>query len=249
MVTRLIESARRKPIDPGVPEPRREITRTVKIVMNRARSLPVAAALALIAAAFLAGVMAGDRRETHAIAPIFVPAPVPAAAPPASIADEDTGFDLRVSPAGAAVVLDGRAIGAAPLRVRNLTPGVHVLELSAKGYFARRLSVALEAGNPKELEVALDRLEPEAPEPRDRAAGPRGKGTLKIGSKPPCRVLVDGRDVGTTPEMLELAAGRHAVSLVNDTYAIRERIRVTIKPGETVKVLRDYSEQLESSAD
>lgn len=275
VVTRLIESARQKPLDVDLSEPssssssgRREITKTVKIVMKRARSLPVAAALAMVAAAFLGGVLLGDRRETHEVTPVVIPMPAaasleapppptPAAAVAPSATSPNTGFDLRVNPAGAEVVLDGRAIGVAPLRVRNLTAGEHVIELAADGYFARRLAISLEPDEPRALDINLDRLEPEppaaSPERRERGAEPpsrpRAKGTLKIGSKPPCQVLINGREVGTTPEMIELGAGRHTVSLVNQTYAIRERIRVTIKPGETVRVLRDYSDHLESSGD
>lgn len=273
MVTRLIESAQTQPVDVDLdPQPRREITRTVKVVMRQARSLPVAAALAMIVAAFLVGVVLGDRRETSPVAPIMVPSPAlagavgaeppepgptvasaPAAAP---IATAETGFDLRVSPPGARVVLDGRAIGSAPLRVRNLTAGEHVIELEADGYFARRLTVSLERDAPQSLSIALDRLGPEpeaAPEPRQKRERPpqpvrAEKGTLKIGSKPPCEVVINGRSFGNTPRFIKLDAGRHRVKLVNSTYSISERIGVDIKAGETIKVLRDYSDVLESSA-
>lgn len=292
MVTRLIESAQSQSIDPAIVplgevdlEPRREITKTVKIVMKQARSLPVAAALAMIAAAFIIGVVLGDRRETSPVAPVVVPSPAfagvasadmpepeTAVALTAGVASPDTGFDLRVKPTGAEVVLDGRAIGRAPLRVRNLTPGDHVVELAADGYFARRLSVNLELDRPRELSVDLDRLAPgpevtapvaaaevaapevakSRPEPAQPARfatdnEPREKGTLKIGAKPPCEIVINGRKVGMTPRFIKLAPGRHRVSLVNDTYAIRERIGVKIKPGETVRVIRDYSDVLESA--
>ena len=276
MVTRLIEAAQTRPIDVDLEaeKPRREITKTVKIVMKQARSLPVAAALAMIAAAFIIGVVLGDRRETSPVTPVVVPSPAlagavgvempepgPTAAVVAPIASRDTGFDLRVEPAGAEVVLDGRAIGRAPLRVRNLTAGEHVVELAAEGYFARRLAVDLELDRPASLAVKLDRLEPVAPEqksepaperePERRAAdkAPREKGTLKIGAKPPCDVFINGRKVGTTPRFIKLEPGRHKVSLINSTYAIRERIGVRIKSGETVRVIRDYSDVLESSSE
>jgi serine/threonine-protein kinase len=275
VVTRLIESAQTRPIDADLPEPapepRREITRTVKVVMRQARSLPVAVALVLIAAAFIVGVVLGDRRETSPLAPVVVPSPtlagaigaeqpaVAAAPLAAGVVTADTGFDLRVEPSGARVVLDGRAIGVAPLRVRNLTPGEHVIELEADGYFARRLTVSLEADAPETLSIGLDRLRPEpeperpaarsapAPDPTPATPQPAEKGTLKIGSKPPCDVLIDGRRFGKTPQLIKLSAGRHKVHLVNRTYSIRERIGVEIEAGETVKVIRDYSDALESS--
>jgi serine/threonine-protein kinase len=288
VVTRLIESAQTQPLDVDFdldgdldrdrdrdrdrePPPKREITRTVKIVMRQARSLPVAVALVLIAAAFIIGVVLGDRRETSPVAPVVVPSPALAGAvsvdAPAAATTANTGFDLRVKPAGAEVVLDGKPIGRAPLRVRNLTAGSHTIELAADGYFARRQVVALEADAPKTLSIAMDRLEPEpvaearsTPEPvrasppppedpEDPAPPPepREQGTLKIGAKPPCEVRINGVKVGMTPHIGKVAAGRHRVSLVNPTYSINERIGVKVKSGETVKILRDYSDMLEAA--
>ena len=271
VVTRLIESAQTQTVDADFaetppPSARREITKTVKIVMRQARSLPVAAALALVAAAFLIGVVLGDQRETRDLTPMVVPspayagvvAPTPEAEPVVAIVPEvsiETGFDLRVQPIGADVILDGRPIGAAPLRVRNLTAGEHVIELAADGFFARRVVVVLASNEAPTLNYSLDRLErpasvPKADPPKAKPAPKAAeKGTLKIGSKPPCEVVVNGRKFGTTPRFIKLDAGRHSVSLVNQTYAINERIRVDIKSGKTVRVIRDYSDVLDAAGD
>jgi hypothetical protein len=82
----------------------------------------------------------------------------------------ETGFDVRVVPA-AKVLLDGVLLGDAPLRVRNLQPGVHVLEVEGPdGYFARRLEIDLIAGEPHEIKLRLDpKSEPARADKNSRA--------------------------------------------------------------------------------
>ncbi len=81
------------------------------------------------------------------------------------------------------------------------------------------------------------------PEPTRRDPAPRmeqtmaatgGTGTLRINSRPWSQVYVDGRLIGNTPQMnLQLAAGRHRVTLVNPDFNIRHTVSVNITPGET----------------
>jgi hypothetical protein len=86
-----------------------------------------------------------------------VPAVAPAAPP-------TTGFDLRVTPTGTKVSLDGVAIGLAPLRVRNLSPGRHTLDIEAPhGYFSQHVALDVAPGEALELSYTLDPLDPPAP--------------------------------------------------------------------------------------
>jgi hypothetical protein len=73
-----------------------------------------------------------------------------------------------------------------------------------------------------------------------------GTGKLTIGAKPPCSVIVDGRDTGrTTPvRELEVKSGPVQVTLVNSEFGIRETFTVNVKPGETSKVIKDYSDKI-----
>jgi hypothetical protein len=88
--------------------------------------------------------------------------------------------------------------------------------------------------------------------PSRDSSGPRtvemaaGTGKLTIGAKPPCSVIVDGRDTGrTTPVRdLEVKSGPVQVTLVNSEFGIRETFTVNVKPGETSKVIKDYSDKL-----
>ncbi len=71
-------------------------------------------------------------------------------------------------------------------------------------------------------------------------------GVLMLGSKPPCAIHIDGRDTGleTPQRSIELASGTHEVSLVNETYDIREKFSVKIKPGDKTRVIKDMSDRL-----
>ncbi|ACY15963.1 protein kinase domain-containing protein [Haliangium ochraceum] len=71
-------------------------------------------------------------------------------------------------------------------------------------------------------------------------------GVLMLGSKPPCRIYIDGKDTGklTPQRALELPVGRHRIRLVNSDYGIEESFSVTIRSGETARVIKDMSERI-----
>jgi serine/threonine protein kinase len=75
---------------------------------------------------------------------------------------------------------------------------------------------------------------------------PAGDGTLLLGSKPPCEILVDGSSTGLrTPQRdLKLAAGKHQITLVNDDLGIKESFTVSIKAGQTEKQIKDFSDKI-----
>ncbi|HKE17646.1 MAG TPA: PEGA domain-containing protein [Kofleriaceae bacterium] len=96
------------------------------------------------------------------------PAPAPAAqapvATPAQLTPQvlaATGFDIRIKPQ-ATINLDGRVLGKSPLRVRNLTPGAHVVDVEAPaGFFSRRVELDLNAGESQNVNLALDPIDPQ----------------------------------------------------------------------------------------
>ena len=63
-------------------------------------------------------------------------------------------------------------------------------------------------------------------------------GKLLIMSKPWATVLVDGKEVGTTPIDTTLAPGRHKVTFVIGDA--KHTFVVTIKAGETVRMVKDF---------
>jgi serine/threonine protein kinase len=80
----------------------------------------------------------------------------------------------------------------------------------------------------------------------DVASKPSGDGTLLLGSKPPCDILVDGSSTGQhTPQRdMKLSAGKHKITLVNDELGIKETFTVDIKPGQTEKQIKDFSDKI-----
>jgi len=69
------------------------------------------------------------------------------------------------------------------------------------------------------------------PDPEPAVSG-GGTGTLRVQTRPWSQVFVDGRLIGTTPQMgIQLSAGRHTVTFVNNDFGIRKTIKVNIKAG------------------
>jgi len=69
------------------------------------------------------------------------------------------------------------------------------------------------------------------------SAAPSGSmGVLSINTVPWSQVFVDGRLVGNTPQRnIELSAGSHRLTLVNESFNIREVVQVNIQAGKTLK--------------
>jgi serine/threonine-protein kinase len=70
-----------------------------------------------------------------------------------------------------------------------------------------------------------------------------GTGLLQIGVRPWARVIVDGREVGTTPlDRIPLPAGRHVVGLRHPAYEAVEK-EVLITAGETARLIFDFTSE------
>ena len=90
------------------------------------------------------------------------------------------------------------------------------------------------AGKAAKAERADDKAETQA-----SAAG--ATGTLMVSSKPPCEIIIDGKPTGlTTPQRsIELKAGTHKITFVNQSMGIKKTMRITIKAGEPTKLLQN----------
>ncbi len=97
----------------------------------------------------------------------------PATAPSVSTAAWGAGLELRSDPAGAAVFLDGRALGRTPLDLRDLAPGRHALRLSKPGFAPAELQLDLAAGAPVPLSFSLQRMEAPEAAPASAIVPPR----------------------------------------------------------------------------
>ena len=95
------------------------------------------------------------------------------------------------------------------------------------------LLVGIVGGGYEAEPAAAPEPEPE-PEPAPAVAG-GAAGTLRVQTRPWSKVFVDGRMVGNTPLMgVEISAGRHTLTFVNDDFGIRKSVKVDVQPGQVV---------------
>ncbi len=67
-------------------------------------------------------------------------------------------------------------------------------------------------------------------------------GSLRLTSKPTAMIMVNGQNKGYTPKKLELPAGTHKITLINNEQGLRKTITVTIKAGATVTEIVRFDE-------
>lgn len=125
-----------------------------------------------------------------------------------------------VSPAGAAIAIDGRAAGVAPLAAPlAIAAGTHKLEVTADGYEPQKRELMVTAGTPLSFELSL------------RAIPKTGKVRISA-SVPRATVAVDGHPAGIAPLELELDAGGHMIEITAPAYQPR-RDELVIAAGQT----------------
>ncbi len=130
---------------------------------------------------------------------------------------------LVVLPAGAAVTLDGRAMGVAPFsRPLAIAAGIHKLEITADGHEPQKRDLIVTAGVPLRIELAL------------KAISRIGKVRI-TSSVPRATVLIDGKAVGVVPLELELEAGGHRLEVSAPDHHVR-RDELVIAAGQTRQV-------------
>lgn len=116
---------------------------------------------------------------------------------------------LRVisTPPGALVVLDGEALGNAPVTKEGVVPGEHILEASLEGYKAVMEPVAIESGQQRVVSLRLEALA-------------RTAGRIVVNSPTPgAKVIVDGEERGTPPVVVqEPTPGTHAIVVSAEGY-------------------------------
>jgi len=88
---------------------------------------------------------------------------------------------------------------------------------------------------------------PERPPQVPPESPTKDEGTLRLGSKPPCEIYVDGKNTGLkTPQSeIKLSAGRHKVTLINNEFGIKESFSIEIRSGEETLAVKDYSDRLQ----
>jgi hypothetical protein len=165
-----------------------------------------------------------------AVAPVPAPTPTPKAAPPPSPPPVTSGgLQVRTTPAGASVIVNGKARGRTPLTLRELPLGSYTIRLTRDGYVDEERRVQLTEGRASSsLAVTLKRA---------AAPGASGSGSLLVESRPPdAQVFLNSRLIGTTPlSMPEVPAGPTTVRIERNGYQPWVST-VEVMPGQRTRV-------------
>jgi hypothetical protein len=120
---------------------------------------------------------------------------------------------LSSTPAGARVLVDGKAAGETPLTLEAVAPGRRTITFAASGGSVSR-TVRVVAGETVTLDV------------------PVFSGWLAVDAQILLEVAQDGRVIGTTQGRLLMPPGRHTVTLTNADLGYRVTQVIDIAPGE-----------------
>ena len=182
------------------------------------RWLPRAAAAVAVAAVVVRGGMylwnavPARPARTARVAPVAVRPPAPTA--PVSKRKPTGGLHVISTPPAAQVLVDGKARGATPLTITDLSVGRHTVELkSTAGTVERTITVA--ADKTVEMEESIFSGWVAVYSPFDLAVTEGGRA-----------LLMDDR------HQIMLSPGRHVLRLVNRTLAYDAVRQVELKPGE-----------------
>ena len=163
---------------------------------------------------------------------VAVPAPPPAPARPSPAPGRVL---VRSTPAGAAVLIDGRSAGRTPLTARDLALAAHTVAVSRPGFVTESRRVTLTSRAPSATLTITLKAERVARPPA--AAKGAATGSLSVDSRPRgAQVTIDGRVLGVTPLSAPgLSPGVHAVRVELAGHK-PVTTTVTVKAGETAKI-------------
>ncbi len=145
-------------------------------------------------------------------------------------------LSVRSTPQGCAIELDGQRLsGSTPLNDHPIEPVTqHSVAVLCKGYPKKTKTISGQPGEKPSLAFSL--------KPQPKHSGPAKTpvvakvkpGKLTLDTKPWTNVYLGKRKLGMTPLLgIELPAGRHKLTIVNQARGIRETIEVIVKAGQT----------------
>lgn len=125
----------------------------------------------------------------------------------------------------AEVWLDGDPKGKAPVDLQQVPPGIHLIEVRAKGFKTREERVTVQGGQSSVIKLDLV----------DKAiAGPAGRLRI-ISPVPEAAVYIDGAPVGNAPFESDISAGMHYVVVQKPGFAKFEK-QVVVEEGKLASV-------------
>jgi hypothetical protein len=158
--------------------------------------------------------------SSPAAKPISAPVAATATAAAVPVATNAGGLEITTEPAGARVLLDGKAAGEAPVTLTSVTPGRHIITVLGEAGTVKR-TVKVEAGAVAKVEVSVF------------------SGFVAISAPIMLDVSENGRGLGTTENHIMLAPGRHELRLTNKELEYSTTATVDVEPGEVKQVKLD----------
>ncbi len=132
-----------------------------------------------------------------------------------------TFLKVQTTPEGAKLTVDGKIYGFTP-KLIGVTPGYHLLSLSANGYRTWKGTVFVGVGQTRLLDIKLVPIQQVV------------NGTLEINVSPASAyVYVDGENVGTGNQVLTVSPGYHTVVVKRDGYQTYYNNSVVVNAGLT----------------
>lgn len=179
--------------------------------------------------------------------------------PPTTSSAASNAGTIRVesAPAGAAVLLNGRRVGATPFTIESLAPGRYTLVVQRAGYETVRRRVTVRPGTRYEADLALRADAPPvtppeppaaqeepSPPPRPESDAPvqlpaaATMGTVEVRVEPRGQIEINGRVRMLETDALyrtDLPPGTHRVRVSHPTLGSQERV-VVVDRGVTYRL-------------
>jgi len=158
-------------------------------------------------------------------------------------------LNVKTTPEGCGLIIDGAPIGTAPRTLDTLPPGKHTVVASKQGYTSVTKEVELKPELSFTLDLKLDKRK-FVPRPRPGTPSTPGGSTkpppavkkvveygfVTVNTKPWAKIFIDGQPFGSTPIFKKkLKAGKHRVRLVNESMGIDVKKTLVVKGNKTVK--------------
>ena len=110
---------------------------------------------------------------------------------------------FQTTPAGAAVIMDGKELGVTPFSIRDLLVGKYTATLKLSGYAQRNVEWEISDARPRLVQTVLQ----------------SNVGTLSVKSAPKAAIVyLDGQDVGRTPYSGSHEQGRYTLKVQSSGY-------------------------------
>jgi len=142
------------------------------------------------------------------------------------VAPEFGAAQILSQPAGADIFLDNQRRGKTPITIKKLAPGDYIIVLKKADYQDSSISVAIEAGKEKKVEVKLAPL----------------MGKLRVVVKPFGSVFIDGKrrmETAVEPYEIGLPVGPHLVKITHPSFGYWEK-EIEIKPDSLFPIQIDF---------